>query len=82
MRCAGRGCPFKKRATKIKKRGTRNFGKPFRGRKLRVGAKVTVSVTKPKTIGRITILTVRRNKDPKFVKRCLRPGSTKPVSCG
>ena len=81
MRCRGRGCPFKSRRVKVSRRGARNFGRLFRKRKLRVGARLTVTVTQPGAIGRVTILTVRRRKEPRLQRRCLPPGTTRPRAC-
>jgi hypothetical protein len=81
LRCKGRGCPFKTRTVKKAKKGKRNFGRLFKGRKLRVGTRLTVTITQAGYVGRVTILTVRRGKDPRFVKRCLRAGAKKPHAC-
>jgi streptogramin lyase len=75
------GCPYKKKAFKVTKKGKREFGKRFRHRKLRVGTRLRVTVSKPGFIGNVATVTVRRGKDPRFVRQCLKPGATKPGSC-
>jgi len=82
FRCKGRRCPFKVKKYRKLKKGKRTFGrKLFRGRRLRAGATISVSVKAPLTIGTSTVLKVRRNKAPKITRACLRPGSTKPSRC-
>jgi hypothetical protein len=75
------GCPYKKKAFKVGKKGTRQFGKRFKRHKLRVGTRLRVIVSKPDSIGNVATLTVRRGKDPKFVRQCVQPGTTKPGAC-
>lgn len=81
IRCTGRRCPFTSKRFKLKK-GKRTFGrKLLRQRRLPVGTKLSVRVTKRATIGTSTVLTVRRGKAPRISRACLRPGATKPSKC-
>lgn len=80
IRCKGRGCPFKRKAVRLKRR-TKTFGaKLLRGRRLRPGMRVSVVVTAPRTIGTFTTLVVGR-KAPKIKRACIRPGEKKPSRC-
>ncbi|GAA1792454.1 hypothetical protein GCM10009795_042650 [Nocardioides hankookensis] len=82
LRCQGRGCPFKAKAFKRVKKGSRSFGKElWKARGLHPGSKVVVLVTKPRTIGRSTTLVVRADTKPRIVQSCLRPGTTRPGPC-
>ena len=82
IRCTGRRCPFTvKRYTKLKK-GKRAFGRALlRGRKLPVGAVMSVRVTKAQTIGTFTSITARRKQRPRILRRCLQPGRSAPSAC-
>jgi hypothetical protein len=51
-------------------------------RTFRAGRKIRLRVTAPRVIGKYVEIRIRRNKRPLRVDRCVRPGSTKPVSCG
>ena len=53
----------------------------FEGKRLPVGAKLTVQVTKYGTIGAVKTLTIRRRKAPSVTTRCLPPGATAPSAC-
>jgi hypothetical protein len=79
--CRGKGCPAKGKVVKSAPRGRVSFMKPFRGRHLAVGAKVTVRMTKRGFIGRVTTATMRASKQPRITRLCLAPGRTKPTRC-
>jgi len=90
FRCRGRGCPFKRRTRVVKppKRKTTPTATSgqvrisrFPRRLLRVGATVSVYVTKPGTIGKHTRFLVRRGRPPARRDRCLPPAGTKPIPC-
>ena len=68
IKCTG-GCP-RKRATITGKRGTVALT-AFRNRALRAGAKLTVEVTKPGSIGVAKVVTIRASKRPTIVTKAL-----------
>jgi hypothetical protein len=55
--------------------------KGFEGKRLPVGAKLTVQVTKNGMIGAVKTLTIRRRKAPSMKTLCLPPGATRPSAC-
>jgi hypothetical protein len=55
--------------------------KGFEGKRLPVGAKLTIQVTKDGMIGAVKTLTVRRRKAPSVKTLCLPPGATVPSAC-
>jgi Ca2+-binding RTX toxin-like protein len=77
--------------TKKKKRCTRTKDlartaaslrlKGFEGKRLPVGAKLTVRVTKAGMIGAVKTLTIRKRRAPSVTTRCLPPGATRPSAC-
>jgi hypothetical protein len=71
-----RKCPAKARKSFAKRRarGTVSLNRRYKGVKLRVGTKITVTVTKPGAIGAVKILEMRSRKPPKVIDRCLPPG--------
>lgn len=78
-RCA-RGCSRKslvKRSVPSTKVGLSALVK----RKLKVGTKITITVTASGTIGAVKTLTIRRLKAPNIRTRCLPPGAAKPTNC-
>jgi hypothetical protein len=91
--CKGKGCPYKKRAVGVRRvkpckahskhctrrrTGSFDLTPPFRHRRLRVGAKVTISVIKPGWIGKNYVFTMRARRGPRIQIACLAPGSAKP----
>jgi hypothetical protein len=72
-------------------KGTRDFARAtaavsrrlrgFEGKRLPVGAKLTIQVTKSGTIGAVKTLTIRRRKAPALKTLCLPPGATRPSAC-
>jgi hypothetical protein len=74
-KCSGKAAKafLKKRA-----RGKVSLAKRFVGVDLPIGAKITIVVTKRRTVGAVKILTMRPRLAPKVTTRCLRPGAKKP----
>jgi hypothetical protein len=56
--------------------------KPFLHKRLRAGAVITVTVTKPGAFGMVKKLTVKKNKGPTVSTSCLQPDSTAKAACG
>ncbi|MGH3422055.1 MAG: hypothetical protein ACRDOD_20970, partial [Streptosporangiaceae bacterium] len=55
---------------------------PVQGHRLRVGAKVTVSITRTHWIGRYYSFSMRAHRGPRIRINCLAPGHSKPgVGC-
>jgi Putative metal-binding motif/RTX calcium-binding nonapeptide repeat (4 copies) len=81
LRCKGRGCRFKSEQVKVRKAGTRGLTKFVKRSRFRAHARLKILITKRNTVGRYRKLKFRRAKPPKVVKRCLAPGSSKPVRC-
>jgi hypothetical protein len=78
-RCRGGGCPRASKA--IKRSGTVNLTKQFRGRKLRPHAVITISIKGPNRIEKQIGLTMRKVQEPAKKVRCRPPGATKTLSC-
>jgi hypothetical protein len=55
--------------------------KSFEGKRLPVGAKLTVRVTQDGTIAAVKTLTIRRREAPSLKTLCLPPGTTSPSPC-
>jgi Big-like domain-containing protein len=73
-RCAGKASrPFRKKRA----RGTVNLAKRFVGVDLKVGSRITVTVTKKGLVGAANVVTIRARKAPKITSRCTKPGSKK-----
>jgi Ca2+-binding RTX toxin-like protein len=53
----------------------------FQGKRLPVGAKLTIQVTKDGAIGAVKTLTIRRRRAPSVRTLCLPPGAARPVAC-
>jgi hypothetical protein len=51
-------------------------------RSYKAGTKIQVRLTVPSLIGKYVSIRIRRGKPPLRLDRCLRPGGTRPVSCG
>jgi DNA-binding beta-propeller fold protein YncE len=74
----GRRCGGKARRPLVKRgRGSVSLASRFVGVDLRVGARITITVTKRGSIGAAKLMTIRSRKAPKIASRCLRPGSGK-----
>jgi hypothetical protein len=93
VKCRGRGCPYAKRSTSVRRirrcgktpttRGCRAGGtlaltRPFRGHRLRVGTRITVTITRARWIGKYYSFTVRAGRIPRVRIDCLAPGGTRP----
>lgn len=70
-----KGCPLKSKTYKNVKKGTRTLTSLFgKKKKLKTGAKVVVTISKPGAIGSTATVTIgKRKKDPKIVRRQLTP---------
>jgi hypothetical protein len=81
VRCLrGRGrCPFKSKT--IKNRRTVKLTKLFRGRTLRPGTVLEVSITADRRIGKVVQYKVRKGLSPTKDTLCAPPGTSKPLSC-
>jgi hypothetical protein len=79
VRCRGGGCPFATRT--VTGRTNVSFTAAFRGRELRVGAAVEVSITAPQRIGKYVRYDIVRGELPKVTRSCLRPGESKRMRC-
>ena len=94
--CQGRGCPFRDEDFPVLRPKIcppsrpalscppNNFflTKYFAGRRLAVGAQLTILITHPGYIGKYYSFTVRARKSPAIKIACLAPGSTLPgVGC-
>jgi len=81
--CRGRGCPkLKKKSTTTTKAIRRlNLLKPFRGKKLRGGAKLELRITKPGFVGRVVRYTINAKAVPRTDTLCLLPGAKGATPC-
>lgn len=77
--CKGRGCPLRKSRTKTKKASTVRLTRLQR--RLRAGLTIVITVRQPDRLGKYVRLKIRRGQAPARVDRCVRPGSSKPVTC-
>jgi hypothetical protein len=76
--CNGGGCPFAVRAIHVagKPRSrTVDLINPFHSRRLKVHARVRISIAEPNTFGETWILEIRGGRAPASQKACLSPGS-------
>jgi hypothetical protein len=81
VRCAGRGCPFRK-ARKLRVRnGRANATGLFEGERLRPGAVIAIRITAPETMGKIVRYTVRSRRPPARRVLCDPPGQSRPGRC-
>jgi hypothetical protein len=70
-----KGCPYKsKRFTTSGARARLNLQKPFKKKKVPVGAKITISITAPNFIGKRITYTMRKSKIPSSRVLCVPPG--------
>lgn len=81
LRCRGGSCPFKAKRLKPRRAGSRNMTKLVRRARLRGGTRLSVFITKRRSIGRYRQFRFRTAKGPRVIKRCVRPGATKPSRC-
>jgi hypothetical protein len=75
--CHGRDCPRHRYRPAPGSARLRPFERP-----LRAGTQLTVSVTEPGFVGKVTALVIRHRAAPRRTDRCLVPGATHPVPCG
>jgi len=78
LTCRGRSCPLREVA-----QATSLFHIQQFERELRAGTKLTITVTKPRYISKVTTITIRKGKGkgPARVDRCRRPGESKLIAC-
>jgi hypothetical protein len=85
VRCAGHGCPFKKRVRAVTSGARPGVPVGVRVRPLErllpPGIQVRVYVTKKGAIGKYTRLRFRRLHAPARTDRCLMPGKWTPILC-
>lgn len=77
--CSGRGCPYRKSSTVVRKGSTIRLRRLER--RLRSGVTVVITVRKGKTLGKYVRLRFRRGLAPARIDRCVAPGSSKPRPC-
>jgi hypothetical protein len=93
LKCHGRGCPYVKRSTSVRRirrcgktpttracraRGTLTLTPPFRGHRLRVGTRIAVTITRTGWIGKYYSFTIRAGRIPRIRIDCLAPGGARP----
>ena len=79
VRCAGRSCPFKKRALVVGK-AQRVRVKRLQ-RHFRRGTRISVRVTRAGVVGKFTRFRIRAVKAPVRWEGCVMPGASKAVDC-
>ena len=79
-RCRGRGCPYRKRVTRIAEGKGSVSLRNLRGR-YRAGIVIEVFVTQPERLGKYTRLRTRRGKPPLRSDGCARADASKRVKC-
>lgn len=79
-RCAGRGCPYRRRVTSVPARGGRVSLRALR-RRFRAGVTLEVFVTREGRIGKYARFTIRRGRAPRRTDRCLRSRVLRSVPC-
>ncbi len=80
--CTARRCAFTKKTVKITK-PTKSLALKsiFKGRKIRPGTVITVTITAPGFIGSVRRYTVQARKKPTSKALCLPLGTSAPVAC-
>jgi Bacterial Ig-like domain (group 3) len=95
VRCLGRGCPFAQHATVLASSarcarrartcvtsGRFNLTPGFAGRRLAIGARITINIVRPNWVGKSYRFTVRSRRGPRVQIGCLAPGRSVPgVGC-
>jgi hypothetical protein len=74
--CTGPGCPARRVAHATKLWHVRRFE-----RDLRAGVRLTISVSKPGYITKVTRIWIRRGRAPLRSDLCQAPGARKPSAC-
>jgi hypothetical protein len=84
LRCAPpkrhkHACPFKtRRREAVNKKKKLKLLSAFKQRRLPVGTKIEVRITRKGSIGKVVRFTTRAGKIPKVATRCLKPGAKRP----
>jgi hypothetical protein len=89
VKCHGHGCPFAQHATLLSSTarcrpkvracltaGHFNLTHGFAGRRLAIGARITVSIVRPNWVGKTYWFTVRGRRGPRVQIGCLAPGGS------
>ncbi len=76
LTCEGKSCPLREVA-----QATSLFHIQQFERELRAGTKLTITVTKPNYITKVTTITIRKGKGPARTDRCQLPDDTKLIAC-
>jgi hypothetical protein len=94
--CRGAGCPYAKRIDRVRKgkvckpsrrhtcpaAGTVSLMRGFQHRRLTIGSRVVVKITRPHWIGKYYLFRIRSGRPPSIRISCLAPGRTRPgVGC-
>jgi hypothetical protein len=74
--CHGPGCPRQRVAEMASVTHIRAFE-----RDLRAGTRLTVTISKPGFITKVTTITIRRGRAPSRTDMCIAPGARKPSAC-
>jgi hypothetical protein len=74
--CAGSGCPARRVAHAVKLWHIRRFEAD-----LRAGVRLTITVSKPGFIAKVTRIWIRRGRAPLRSDLCQAPGSRRPTAC-
>ena len=74
--CKGSGCPLRSIAQASAVFHIQQFE-----RELRAGTKLTITVTRPGYISKVTTITIRKGKSPQRLDRCQLPGQSKLIRC-
>jgi Concanavalin A-like lectin/glucanases superfamily len=77
VRCLGRSCPFR-RWTRGGVRSV-DLKRIFRGRRIRVGTRIEIRVTKRGLNGTVLTFTTRGGAVPRVSQACLKPGTSRPT---
>jgi hypothetical protein len=80
IRCAGKGCPFKRKSVAFKS-GKANVTKLLKKARLRKRAVIEMRASAPGTMTKIWRLTSRAPKAPVTTTLCLKPAAKKAGSC-
>jgi hypothetical protein len=76
LTCEGASCPLREVA-----QATSLFHIQQFERELRAGTRLTITVTKPNSITKVTSITIRKGKGPARSDKCQLPGETKLITC-
>ena len=76
LTCKGRGCPLREVA-----QATSLWHIPQFERELRAGMKLTITVTKPGYISKVTTILIRKGKAPARSDKCRMPDATSLIAC-